>query len=156
MHQAEFIFAYGSNMDPAQMRERCPESSLTWFIAEARNYALCFPRKSTKRRGGVGSLMPENGSSVWGVVFAISERDLLRLDRFEGVPKSYTRKEIEVFDLKHKPHIVWVHLAVPQENGPYKPHRDYLALYISGATYYGLPADYLAKLNDLRNAALTS
>src|SRR5262245_28570937 len=98
MHQSELIFAYGSNMDPAQMRERCPGSNLCWFVAEARGWALCFPRKSKKRKGGVGSLCKREGTSVWGVVFAVSLRDLARLDRFEGVPDSYTRSHLEVFD----------------------------------------------------------
>src|SRR5690242_6364360 len=86
MMKSELVFAYGSNMDPAQMRERCPESDLSWFVAEAEGWRLCFPRKSTKRKGGVGSIAREEGASVWGVVFAISERDLSRLDEYEGVP----------------------------------------------------------------------
>jgi hypothetical protein len=51
MNESELVFAYGSNMDPAQMRERCPESDLGWFTAEARGWRLYFPRESKKRRG---------------------------------------------------------------------------------------------------------
>ena len=122
MHETEFVFAYGSNMDPAQMRERCPGSDLSWFVAEARDKALWFPRKSTKRQGGVGSLKDEKGTSVWGVVFALSPNDLVRLDRFEGVENgAYERKEIKVFDSKGKVHAVWAHLAVPQKEAPFPP-----------------------------------
>jgi gamma-glutamylcyclotransferase (GGCT)/AIG2-like uncharacterized protein YtfP len=157
VHEIEFVFAYGSNMDPAQMRARCPESALVWFIAEARDKALWFPRKSEKRKGGVGSLKDEKGKSVWGVVFAVSLRDLVRLDRFEGVPGgSYERKEIEVFDSKGKRRIVWAHIAVPQKEAPFAPHRDYISLYISGAEYYGLPAEYLAGLKRIRHTASKS
>jgi gamma-glutamylcyclotransferase len=85
MERNVLIFAYGSNMDLEQMRERCPESDLASFIAEARDWALRFPRNSDKRKGGVGSIERKQGSSVWGVVFAVSERGLKRLDRYEGV-----------------------------------------------------------------------
>src|ERR1700720_4581675 len=86
------IFAYGSNMDLQQMKERRPDSDLESFIAEARNWALCFPRESDKRKGGVGSIEGRQGASVWGVVFTVSERDLARLDRREGVLiGAYTR-----------------------------------------------------------------
>src|SRR6516165_8294753 len=90
MMKSELVFAYGSNMDPAQMRERCPESDLWWFIAEARDWKLYFPRKSNQRRGGVGSITKQVGSSVWGVVFAVSEHDLARLDRYEGSAPTLT------------------------------------------------------------------
>ena len=56
MHQSEFVFAYGSNMDPAQMRERCSGSDLSWFVARAEGWKLIFPRWSDKRLGGVGSI----------------------------------------------------------------------------------------------------
>jgi len=131
------------------MRERCPESDLSWFIAEARDKHLCFPRRSDKRKGGVGSLADENGASVWGVVFAVSVRDLARLDRFEGVPTSYTRSRIEVFDSKGNRHSVWAHIAVEQNGGPFSPHPDYIALYVKGASYYGLPPEYIRKLKQL-------
>lgn len=157
MHEMELVFAYGSNIDPAQMRARCPESDLSWFIAEARGRALWFPRKSDKRKGGVGSLKDEEGSSVWGVVFAVSPRDLLRLDRFEGVPSgSYERKKVEVFDSNGEGHIVWAHIAAQQEKAPFTPHRDYISLYIAGAMYYGLPAQYIAGLKRIRDTALKS
>jgi len=86
-------------MDPAQMRERYPGSDLAWFVAEARGWKLCFPRESKKRKGGVGSVAKEEGTSHWGVVFAVNESDLLRLDAYEGVStKGYTRELIDVVD----------------------------------------------------------
>lgn len=145
MMQSELVFGYGSNMDPAQMRERCPESDLTWFIAEARGYKLCFPRKSIKRKGGVGSITPVQDASVWGVVFAVSKRDLARLDDYEGVPKqAYTRDKIEVFTSDGDRLKVWTYIATPK--GIYHPHSEYLTLYVRGAQYFGLPQVYTAVL----------
>src|SRR5579862_4369874 len=94
------FFIYGSNMDLAQMHERCRELSLSSFVADAHGWRLCFPRRSDRRKGGVGSLAEDQSASVWGVVFTVAERDLARIIR-EGSPCSnfistdrleYTRK----------------------------------------------------------------
>ncbi len=81
----ELDFAYGSNMDLVQMRERCPGSLLSPVVAEARGWKLCFPRRSDGRKGGIGSITEDKSASVWGVVFSVTQQDLERLDRFEGV-----------------------------------------------------------------------
>ena len=152
MHRSELVFAYGSNMDPAQMRERCPESDLSWFIAEAREWRLCFPRRSDKRKGGVGSIVADKAKSVWGVVFSVSECDMKRLDRFEGVPKSYKRDHISVTDQGGGGHIVWTYFAIPQDDPAkeYDPHEDYIGLYVKGAEYFSLPAGYVESLRALK------
>jgi hypothetical protein len=50
-------FAYGSNMDLAQMRERCPSTRFA-FIAKLPDHRLVFPRKSKCRCCGVASVKP--------------------------------------------------------------------------------------------------
>src|SRR3990170_602913 len=107
MQQSEFVFAYGSNMDPAPMRERCPESDLSWFVAEAKGWRLYFPRYSKKRRCTVGSIVKSENESVWGVVFAVTPRDLARLDRFEGKGSAYKREPIEVVNREGRNHTAW-------------------------------------------------
>jgi len=148
----ELVFAYGSNMDPAQMRERCPASDLTWFVARAVSRRLVFPRLSKRRGGGVGSIEEDPASSVWGVVFAITQRDLLRLDGFEGVPKAYRRVQLGVINEEGSPIVTWTYVAIPDASPVryYDPHRDYLALYIRGADYFQLPRDYVDSLRAIR------
>jgi gamma-glutamylcyclotransferase len=134
-------------MDIQQMRERCPQSELSTFVAEARDWVLCFPRKSSKRKGGVGSIARKKGSSVWGVVFSVSGSDLSRLDGFEGVPNSYRRKKVQVVDGKEAAHKVWTYIAIPQaKSAEFTPHPEYLALYIKGAKHFGLPRPYIESL----------
>jgi cation transport regulator ChaC len=148
------IFAYGSNMDLAQMRERCPNSSLAAFVAEARDWKLCFPRESTKRKGGVGSIEREEGSSVWGVVFSVSERDLRRLDRHEGVfIGSYTRGGLEVHDRGGQAVQTQTYFAARERKQDFVPHEDYIDLYLKGARHFGLPAQYIESLERLKNQA---
>jgi len=80
-------------------------------------------------------------------VFAVSDRDLQRLDNYEGVPGgAYTREEIVVYDNREKPVPVLTYIATPQKPGKFAPHKDYIDLYIRGATYFGLPAEYVESL----------
>jgi cation transport regulator ChaC len=154
MVKSELVFAYGSNMDPAQMRERCPESDLSWFVAEARGWKLCFPRASIKRQGGVGSLVRGEGSSTWGVVFAVSERDLVRLDQYEGVSgEAYRRDIIQVHDQNGRELSAITYFAVPDGKGEHVPHKDYIELYVRGAVYFGLPAEYLERRQSIKKGA---
>jgi gamma-glutamylcyclotransferase (GGCT)/AIG2-like uncharacterized protein YtfP len=147
----EFVFAYGSNMDLAQMRERCPNSLdlLQPFVARAKGWKLYFPRHSDRRQGGVGSILSKSDETVWGVVFGLTAEDLAKLDRSEGTSVgAYRRVRIQVAwgrDLKQE---VWTYLAIPQDEPPrhYPPHEDYLAQYIRGAESFKLPAEYIDKL----------
>lgn len=155
MNLSELVFAYGSNMDPAQVKERCPESDLAWFIAEARGWRLHFPRKSERRKGGVGSIVKCDGASVWGVVFTVSERDLPLLDKYEGVPSGkYRRDFIEVINLYNNHLTIWTYFAVPgTPEREFEPHPDYITLYIRGAEYFGLPVSYIEGLKRIRDDA---
>jgi gamma-glutamylcyclotransferase (GGCT)/AIG2-like uncharacterized protein YtfP len=151
MQQSEFVFAYGSNMDPAQIRERCPESDLASFVAEARGWELCFPRYAKKRGCAVGSIVKKKKRSVWGVVFAVTPRDLARLDRFEG--SGYRRELIEVVDAKGRQTRVWTYFAEP-DDPPTKqlPSREYIDHYVRGAKYFSLPEAYMKLLKSIRTA----
>jgi O-acetyl-ADP-ribose deacetylase (regulator of RNase III) len=150
--QSVFVFAYGSNMDPAQMRDRCPKSDLSPFVAEARGWRLHFPRRSARRNSGVGSIAPDQGQSVWGVVFSVSAPDLIRLDYFEGVSRAaYRRDRITVVDQQGQVHDVWSYFAAgdsaPQE---YQPSKEYIDFYIRGAEYFELPQNYVESLKAIR------
>ncbi|MEX2500932.1 MAG: amidohydrolase [Trueperaceae bacterium] len=82
-------FAYGSNMDPVQMRRRCPSAR---FVARAwlPDFALAFPRWSPKRGCGVADVVPAPGGRVWGVVYDLDEEDGRALDGYEGAPTDAT------------------------------------------------------------------
>ena len=48
-------YAYGADLDPSQMRQRCPQAR---YVNKARldGYALCFPRWSDRRLHAVASI----------------------------------------------------------------------------------------------------
>ena len=146
-------FAYGSNMDPAQMRQRCPGSEAIG-IGVLRGYALCFPRRSYTRGCGVASIEPAAEQEVWGVVYRLAAADLASLDSFEGYradgpvhENRYNRVAITV-EVDAVPTDVETYIAISQENPP-PPNEAYLAQLRAGATHHRLPDEYRAFLAGL-------
>lgn len=84
------VFAYGSNMNPVQMRRRCPSARFD-SVVELAGYRLAFCGHSAGWGGAVATIERARKASVWGVVWRISEADLRALDRFEGCPSAYVR-----------------------------------------------------------------
>ncbi len=151
-------FAFGSNLDPDQMRERCPGSHLIG-VAALRDHKLVFPRFSERWGGGVASPQLSHGSDVWGVLYELVGDDLQALDACEGfhVPgdahNRYEREQIWV-DLVHPkdgsvPRRVraWTYVARPANAS--LPSRRYMDVLIAGARAHRLPDDYVALLTRL-------
>lgn len=144
-------FAYGSNMDCAQMRERCPSASFV-AVAELRDYKLAFTRESKHRRCGVADAVQMEGRSVWGVVYQVSELDLEALDEAEGfrpgrASNSYWRRECVVYlgGDEGRPLTVQTYFAEREPNPPL-PSQAYKALILRGARFWRLPDAYIREL----------
>ena len=147
------IFAYGSNMDPVQMRQRCPGAA-TIGNGVLRDHRLCFPRPSDRRGCGVASVEPVAGHEVWGVVYRLNAADLASLDGFEGYrddrPAHHNRYNrlaiaVEIDGLKTD---VEAYFAVSTDNPP-PPNAAYLAHLRDGARHHGLPDTYREFLEGL-------
>lgn len=150
---ALLYFAYGSNMDPVQMRQRCPDSAVVG-TAVLGGHALCFPRLSALRKCGVASYEPHPERDLWGVVYRMSADDFVRLDNNEGYllgrateQNAYNRIEISV-KLNAVPTPVQTYLAIRQD-GVHLPSLAYLKHLRDGARHHGLPAEYQAMLASL-------
>jgi len=146
-----FYFAYGSNMDWSQMRERCPSARFV-CVSKLKDHRLAFSRKSQNRGCGVADVIPEPNKEVWGVVFQIDEIDVGHLDQTEGFrpgrgENAYIREEQHVFaegDDK-RPILVSVYFAIKEDNPP-KPNVKYKQLMVNGAKYWHLPDAYIQEL----------
>ncbi|MGZ6067061.1 MAG: gamma-glutamylcyclotransferase family protein [Polyangiales bacterium] len=91
-------FAYGSNLDRTQMRERCADAR---FVCRAMvsGYRLAFAGASKRWEGAaVATLVPSRKGCVSGVLYSLSEQAFERLDRFEGHPEVYVRARVRVAD----------------------------------------------------------
>jgi len=65
-------------------------------LGRLHHHKLDFNHKSKKWGGAVATIEEEEDSEVWGVLWQLSVEDLPKLDKQEGVPKLYRRKEVEV------------------------------------------------------------
>ncbi|MDU5141853.1 MAG: gamma-glutamylcyclotransferase family protein [Paenibacillus dendritiformis] len=77
--------AYGSNMHIEQMKMRCPDAYIIG-IGRIEDYELEFK--------GVATISKHVGLFVPVVLWMISERDEIALDRYEGVSVGLYRKEL--------------------------------------------------------------
>lgn len=115
----KLYIAYGSNMDEEQMRYRCPDAKVVG-TGTAEGYGLLF-------RGGAdhayATIEPEKDSRIPVLVWEISERDEQRLDRYEGYPKFYYKKDILV-EVEGEPKEAMVYIM--DERNPWnRPSSEY-------------------------------
>ena len=147
-------FAYGSNLDWRQTRDRCPSARFV-CVAKLKAHRLVFPRKSEGRGCGVAGVEPNQDSTVWGVVYQIDEADVGKLDKCEGyqpgrATNSYVREERHVYadGDETKPIAAWVYFPVAQPNPPL-PNAAYKRLILDGAKFWHLPERYVEQLEQI-------
>ena len=68
-------FAYGSNLDWAQMKHRCPSAK---FVCRAKlpTHRLAFTIKDAERDCGVADVLPDQTKLAWGVVYELTDNEL--------------------------------------------------------------------------------
>lgn len=88
-----FYIAYGSNLNVDQMVRRCPDAVMIGS-AVLDGYRLLF--RSSGRRAGVATIEPSADGSVPVGIWSISEADEVSLDRYEGWPYLYEKKDFRV------------------------------------------------------------
>jgi hypothetical protein len=145
LRKTGLYFAYGSNLDGRQMRERCP-SSLPLCRARLPGHSLDFTYYSTRWKGGAADVVPcsEDVASenvVWGVVYQLDVEELALLDRYEI---GYDRVPIAVIDDRDRVHPVLSYSV--REKGRFAPSDVYLQKLISWGRRWRFPDTYLEKL----------
>jgi gamma-glutamylcyclotransferase len=144
-------FAFGSNMDPDQMTERC-SSTIFVGIALLPDHRLDFTRKSDHRGCGVAGVVEAPGEGVWGVVYEIDDAEVKKLDQHEGYKpgrrkNDYTRRKVSVLQggVSGDSVTAEAYFATPQPNPP-KPNGAYKAQLLKGARHWGLPPEWVGLL----------
>ncbi len=152
-------FAYGSNLDPQQMKERCPSSRFE-CIAFLPGRRLAFTRYSRRRGGGVADAVEdEAGPGVWGVVYDISEEDLMKLDQCEGYygvgeDNAYDRELVSVLANGDEARGLeaFSYFVAKRSGEEHPPSAGYMRQIISGAERWGLPEEYIDFLKGIELA----
>jgi len=149
-------FSYGSNLDPDQMRERCPAFRVVG-LAALHDHRLVFPQYSPQWNCGTAGVQLHHGDTVWGVVYELTEEDLALLDACEGYRgpgdqhNVYERQVVTVEltrpDDGSVPRRLRAFMYVAGFSKPSPPSRRYLDAILTGARHHRLPEDYIAALD---------
>lgn len=88
----KYYLAYGSNLNIPQMQFRCPEARIIG-TAVIEGYRLLFKGSKT---GSYLTIEKAEGYEVPVGVWEVTERDERNLDRYEGYPTFYYKKEMQL------------------------------------------------------------
>ena len=122
-----YYFAYASNLNKPQMKERCPDSK-PLFTATLPNYKLVFEGWSRQWRGGYANIRLFKGEKVRGAVYEVTEQCLRRLDKFES---PYKRFKVTVYDEDREPIEAIAYIKTEQTEST-KPSQEYLTIIQQG------------------------
>ena len=133
-------FAYGSNLNHKQMN--CTSSG-NRFIKRVclYDYKFVYDGNSNKWKGAVANIFKLADNVVWGGLYEISKSDLANLDRREGYPISYDRKELEAKDDQGNIYKAITYFKIREKIGI--PSSEYKKIIIDGAKDCNLPNNYV-------------
>ena len=135
--------AYGSNMHPEQMRERCPHSPSAgtgWLMG----WRLTFGGEEHGWDGSLAMVVPDPDSSVFVALWDVSPHDLEVLEYWESAnTRLYNRITLRINTLDGE-QTAWVYILDGYEGG--LPSARYLGLIAEAAEAAGAPDDYVSEL----------
>ena len=142
-----YYFAYGSNMNWPQMQRRCPSAQFV-CVACLPNYQFGITRHSRLRDCGTANVFPSAGAAVWGIVYDVSDADLIVMDGFED---GYRREFLSLTPANNGTNSITalVYVAEIDANVPL-PNAEYKRVMVEGAKHWQLPAPYLAMLEGIK------
>ena len=128
-------FAYGHNTNIPEFKHRVPDAKRIGR-AVAPNYKLEINHYT--------NILPKDGAKTYGVLWAISDEGLKKLDYFEGDGKDYTHTFIEVL-YKGKLYKALTYSMVKSRGDINKPPSEkYIKHVYDGYKMNQIPADQLS------------
>lgn len=138
--------AYGSNLDPEQMHERCPHSPAVgtgWL----EGWRIGFGGEDMGWEGALATIVEDVGSHVFCLLYDVTPFDAQALDGWEGADsRIYTKLRVRVHTLDGGPSgvLAWTYVLNGYEGGI--PSARYLGVMAAAAEAAGAPADYVGEL----------
>jgi AIG2-like family len=138
--------AYGSNMDPAQMLQRCPHSPLagTGWI---KGWRLTFGGEDLGWEGALATIVPDEDATVFVALYDVTPLDEARLDSWEGADTGLYQKIRLLVHTLTSDELSWVYALNGYEGG--LPSARYLGVLADSAEKAGAPDDYIDWLRNL-------
>ena len=137
--------AYGTNLDPARMSERCPHSPLEttgWLIG----WRLTFGGEEHGWDGALATIVQDPFEQVFVAVYDVTDEDVRDLDKWDMADTGLYRKtKVRVSTLTGDV-VVWAYVLDAFEGG--LPSASYLGVLADAAEAADAPADYVAALRN--------
>ncbi len=127
-------FAYGSNMSVELMRRRCPGAQLEG-CARLPGYRFIV------MRSGYASVAPAPGSSVHGLLWRLTPRDVAALNAYESLDSGLYRAVTLAVMAHRRRCAALVYIGCDLERG--RPRPGYLEIITQAARDAGFPPRYL-------------
>src|SRR5690242_2450349 len=147
-----WYFAYGSNMHHSAFRERRGMKPTEWRVARVPGYRLRFNLDGRPRgKAAPANICLDPDYELWGVLYRITRRELLRLDSTEGVPgRHYRHVLVPAEDLDGNIVTAVTYMARGKETDGL-PSLRYISLLREGARAHGLPQVWLQYLDSVQH-----
>ncbi len=147
-----WYFAYGANMHDSAFREWRGMNPREWRPGRVCGYRLRFNLLAPRGTATYANLCADPAAEVWGVLYKITRRDLVRLEATEGVPwGGYRPLWLDVEDVNGTVLHAATLMAQGHENDR-TPSLRYLTLLREGARAHGLPDHYIQFLEQVEHA----
>lgn len=135
--------AYGSNLDPEQMRQRCPASPSRghgWL----EGWRLTFGGEDLGWEGSLATVLEDPDHRVFVMLYDVPPPDESTLDEIEFATTGlYNKIRVRVQTLDGA-QLAWLYVLDGYEGG--LPSARYLGVMADAAYEAGAPADYVADL----------
>lgn len=150
-NQIRLYFAYGSNLNLQKMSQKLTKPRVVG-IARLANHKIGFYGHSVIWDGAVETVVPDNQSEVWGILYQLEAYEWAQLDNFEDArldgTGEYFHYPVEVLDEQNVPREAFLYKKA-QLREPKQPSTEYLDVIIQGAKEQGLPEGYIAILQNI-------
>jgi gamma-glutamylcyclotransferase (GGCT)/AIG2-like uncharacterized protein YtfP len=135
--------AFGSNMDPRRMLERCPHSILhgTGWL---QGWRLTFGGEEHGWDGALATIVQDPLEQVFVALYDVTEEDESALDELEQADTGLYRKTRVRVSCLTGEEVAWTYVLDAYEGG--LPSAGYLGLMADAAEAAGAPDDYVAAL----------
>jgi gamma-glutamylcyclotransferase (GGCT)/AIG2-like uncharacterized protein YtfP len=135
--------AYGTNLDPGRMGDRCPHSPLQttgWLTG----WRLTFGGEEHGWDGSLATIVQDPLEQVFVALYDVSLQDEPLLDEWESADSGlYRRTKVRVATLTGSV-VAWTYVLDAYEGG--LPSASYLGVLADAAEAADAPADYVAAL----------
>ena len=137
--------AYGTNLDPARMAERCPHSPLR-SIGWLTGWRLTFGGEEHGWDGALATIVQDPFEQVFVAVYDVTDEDQKSLDGWEFADTGLYRKTMVRVATMTGELVTWAYVLDAFEGG--LPSASYLGVLADAAEAADAPADYVAGLRN--------